>query len=252
MEYLDQMGRRIWLEQVPQRIISLVPSQTEFLCDLGLEEQLVGITKFCVHPKWIKKGKVIIGGTKNFNFDRIDALKPDLIIGNKEENYKEGIIRLSEKHPVWMSDINDLGAAFEMMRQLGKITDRQQHAEQIVSDIQLGLQDEFDHRGTAIYLIWQDPLIAVGKETFIDDLLRRAGYVNLISNDRYPEITAGEIASLKPDFLLLSSEPYPFSEKHRQAFQQTFSDLDVKLVDGEMFSWYGSRLLHTAHYFRNL
>src|SRR5690606_20110688 len=133
MEYLDQMGRRIWLEQVAQSIISLVPSQTEFLCDRGLVAQLVGTTRFCVLRHWTMMGKAIIGGTKNFNFDRSDALKPDLIIGNKEENYKEGIIRLSEKHPVWMSDINDLGAAFEMMRQLGKITDRQQHAEQIVS-----------------------------------------------------------------------------------------------------------------------
>ena len=248
MEFQDQMDRRIRLEKVPERIVSLVPSQTEFLVDIGLEEQLVGITKFCIHPVGLKRKKTIIGGTKNFHFNKIETLKPDLIIGNKEENYQEGIERLSEQFPVWMSDIYDLEDALEMMALLGEITEREASAREIISKIRSGFERKLPFRGTAIYLIWQEPMIAVGSNTFIDDLLQRAGFANLISKERYPEISKEEILSLKPDFLLLSSEPYPFGEKHLEEYQRMFPDTTVRLVDGEMFSWYGSRLIKAADY----
>jgi ABC-type Fe3+-hydroxamate transport system substrate-binding protein len=252
MEYKDQMGRRLSLGKVPERIISLVPSQTEFLIDIGLEQQLVGITKFCIHPEGLRKQKRVIGGTKNFHFDKIEALQPDLIIGNKEENYREGIERLSEQFPVWMSDIYDLENALEMMALLGEITDRSVVASEIISKIRSDFEREFPYKGTAIYLIWQEPMIAVGSNTFIDDLLQRAGFSNLISKERYPEITKEEILALKPDFLLLSSEPYPFGEKHLEEYQRMFPNAKVKMVDGEMFSWYGSRLVGAGEYFRTL
>lgn len=248
MEYQDQMGRRIRLKKAPERIVSLVPSQTEFLVDIGLEEQLVGITKFCIHPTGLKKKKTIIGGTKNFHFDKIEALKPDLIIGNKEENYQEGIERLGQKFPVWMSDIYNLEDALEMMALLGEITDREASARKIISKIRTGFDRQLPYRGKAIYLIWQEPMIAVGSNTFIDDLLQRAGFTNLISKERYPEITKEEILGLKPDFLLLSSEPYPFGERHLEEYQRMFPDTRVRLVDGEMFSWYGSRLVEAGDY----
>jgi ABC-type Fe3+-hydroxamate transport system substrate-binding protein len=249
MDYQDQMGRHVHLQKPPKRIISLVPSQTEFLVDIGLEEQLVGITKFCIHPAGLKKKKTIIGGTKNFHFDKIEALKPDLIIGNKEENYQEGIERLAQKFPVWMSDIYDLEDSLEMMALLGEITDRGATTRNIISKIRSGFDRTFPFRGTAIYLIWQEPMIAVGGDTFVDDLLQRAGFVNLISKERYPETSKEEILSLKPDFLLLSSEPYPFGERHLEEYQRMFPDTRVKLVDGEMFSWYGSRLVEAVEYF---
>src|SRR5690606_26129929 len=223
-----------------------------FLVDIGLEEQLVGITKFCIHPVGLKRKKTIIGGTKNFHFDKIEALKPDLIIGNKEENYQEGIERLSEQFPVWMSDIYDLEDALEMMALLGEITDREASAREIISKIRSGFEKKLPLRGTAIYLIWQEPMIAVGRNTFIDDLLRRAGFTNLISKERYPEITKEEIFDLKPDLLLLSSEPYPFGEKHLGEYQRMFPNIRVRLVDGEMFSWYGSRLVKAVDYFTAL
>src|SRR5690554_1177583 len=252
MDYKDQMGRRVLLGKRPERIVSLVPSQTELLVDMGLEEQLVGITKFCIHPEGLRKKKAIVGGTKNFHFDKIEALKPDLIIGNKEENYQEGIERLSEQFPVWMSDIYDLEDALEMMALLGEITNREASGREIISKIRSGFEKKFPFKGTAIYLIWQEPMIAVGSNTFIDDLLQRAGFTNLISKERYPEISKEEILSLKPDFLLLSSEPYPFGAKHQVAYQQLFPDANVQLVDGEMFSWYGSRLIGTGDYFKDL
>jgi len=252
MEYKDQMGHRVLLEKRPERIISLVPSQTEYLVDVGLEEQLVGITKFCIHPAGLKRKKTLIGGTKNFHFDKIEALKPDLIIGNKEENYQEGIEQLSSQFPVWMSDIYDLEGALEMMALLGEISKNEARSKEIISKIRGGFERDFAYKGTAVYLIWQEPLIAVGSHTFVDDLLRRVGFTNLVQKARYPEISQEEIQTMNPDVLLLSSEPYPFSTKHQAAYQKMFPTTKVQLVDGEMFSWYGSRLLKAVDYFTAL
>src|SRR5690606_32697437 len=177
------------------------------------------------------------------------AVMADLIIGNMEENYQEGIERLSEQFPVWMSEIYDLEDALEMMTLLGEITDRQAESEGITSKIKSGFERRLPLKGTAVYLIWQEPMIAVGSHTFIDDLLHKVGFTNLIRKERYPEITQEEILRMQPDLLLLSSEPYPFGAEHQVAFQQMFPYTKVQLVDGEMFSWYGSRLVKAVDYF---
>lgn len=247
--FIDQLQRTITLPSLPHRIISLVPSQTELLVDLGLRDKLVGVTKFCVHPKGLKKEKVIIGGTKNFHFDKIDALRPDLIIGNKEENYQEGIEKLSEKYPVWISDINNLEDAYQMILSVGEITGSIPKASQLVADIRKGLDKDFHSKGSAVYLIWKDPLIAVGSNTFINSMLEKAGFDNLISKPRYPEISSAELIELNPDFVLLSSEPFPFKQKHVSFFRDFLPHSNIKLVNGEVFSWYGSRLLTAANYF---
>lgn len=252
MEYKDQMNRRILLKKMPERIISLVPSQTELLVDLGLADRIVGVTKFCVHPVGFKHRSTIIGGTKNLNLDKIDALNPDLIIGNKEENYKEDIEHLIKKYSVWMSDIYNLEDALEMMRLIGQITGKQIQVQKITKAIEAGFEKKFTYKGTAVYLIWQDPLIAVGKNTFIDDMLHRIGFKNLIAKERYPEVGREEVTALDPDFILLSSEPYPFQEKHVEDYQKLFPKSAIKVVDGEMFSWYGSRLLKAPEYFKAL
>ncbi|WP_349630857.1 helical backbone metal receptor [Aquiflexum sp. TKW24L] len=143
MIYLDQLNRTISLPNPPKRIVSLVPSQTELLVDLGLRERIVGITKFCIHPKGLKKEKMIIGGTKNFYFDKIESLQPDLIIGNKEENYKEGIEKLAEKYPVWMSDIYTLEDAYRMILGIGELTDTSIKAIQISDQTRIGKRVQF-------------------------------------------------------------------------------------------------------------
>src|SRR5690606_14711962 len=180
------------------------------------------------------------------------AVMADLIIGNMEENYQEGIERLSEQFPVWMSDIYDLEDALEMMALLGEITDRQAESEGITSKIKSGFGRRLPLKGTAIYLIWQEPMIAVGSNTFIDDLLRRVGFSNMVEKERYPEISKEEVLRMKPEFILLSSEPYPFGEKHLQEYYRMFPDTTIRLVDGEMFSWYGSRLVKAVDYFTAL
>ena len=251
-QFIDQLHRSISLPNPPKRIVSLVPSQTELLVDLGLRERIVGVTKFCIHPKGLKKEKTVIGGTKNFHFDKIDALNPDLIIGNKEENYQEGIERLAEKYPVWISDISTLDDAYRMIGRIGELTDTSIKAKEVVSEIKEGLEKDFKFKGSAVYLIWKDPFIAVGSNTFIDSLLDKAGFKNLIPESRYPEIDLEQIVNLNPEFLLLSSEPYPFKESNVSFFQDRLPNSRILIVDGELFSWYGSRLKLSGKYFLSL
>lgn len=252
MHFTDHLSRTIFLPNPPKRIISLVPSQTELLVDLGLEEKIVGVTKFCVHPNHLRKCKTIVGGTKNYRFDVIDSLQPDLIIGNKEENDQAGIEKLASSHPVWMSDIFDLPDSLRMISDLGKITGTESKASEIISKIEYSFAQAIQFKGTCIYLIWENPKIAAGKQTFIDSMLTLAGFDNLIQSERYPELSEERLIKLSPDYLLLSSEPFPFKEKHLQAYQKFLPKSKILLVDGELFSWYGSRLLHAADYFRRL
>jgi ABC-type Fe3+-hydroxamate transport system substrate-binding protein len=249
MEFTDHLDRTIFLPKPPERIISLVPSQTELLVDLGLEEKLVGVTKFCVHPGHLRKSKTIVGGTKNYRFDVIDFLKPDLIIGNKEENDHEGIEKLASKYPVWMSDIFDLKDSLRMISDLGELTGTKGKAAEVIFQIEKSLAQPTAKKGTCVYLIWENPKMAAGKNTFIDSMLSVAGFENLVEKLRYPEITEEALINLSPDYLLLSSEPFPFKEKHIKTFQELLPSSTIKLVDGELFSWYGSRLVHAADYF---
>lgn len=252
MEYLDQLMRRISLVNPPQRIISLVPSQTELLIDLGLEEKIVGVTKFCVHPKGLRKRKTIVGGTKNYRMDVIDSLQPDLIIGNKEENEQSGIEKLMEMYPVWMSDIYTLEDSFDMIGRLGKMLGAEDKAEEINKQLNTDLVSPLPRKGTAVYLIWNDPIMVAGTDTFINEMLNFAGFENIIQSQRYPQLTREELFDLNPDYLLLSSEPFPFSEAHIRNFQSLVPMAKIRLVDGEIFSWYGSRLRKAKVYCESL
>lgn len=252
MRFTDHLSRTVFLPSPPQRIISLVPSQTELLVDLGLENRLVGVTKFCVHPPGLRKSKTIVGGTKNYRFDVIEQLQPDLIIGNKEENDQSGIERLAENYPVWMSDIFDLKDSLRMISDLGKITGTEIEADAITLRIEESFRKKLSIRGRCVYLIWENPKMVAGKSTFIDAMLEWAGFENSTKKDRYPVIDEDELRALSPEFVLLSSEPFPFAEKHLEYFQWLLPNAKVLLVDGEMFSWYGSRLIHAMDYFKRL
>jgi ABC-type Fe3+-hydroxamate transport system substrate-binding protein len=253
--YADQLGRFILLPEPPRRVVSVVPSQTELLYDLGLDEIVCGITRFCIHPKEWFKSKTKVGGTKQLHLERIASLQPDLIIANKEENNREQIEWLASRFPVWISDVHNLKTATEMIEQVGALCRVGESAKNLAGRIQekfWAAEAVFDDSLTAVYLIWNNPLMAAGSSTFIDDMMKRAGYRNLITESRYPEISAEMLKELQPEVLLLSSEPYPFGEKHIAFFQQLLPSAEVLLVDGEMFSWYGSRMLHAPEYFTKL
>ena len=255
--FTDQMGNHILLKHPPQRIVSLVPSQTELLFDLGLDQEIVGLSKFCIHPKEKIRSKVKIGGTKKLKLEVIRSLKPDLIIGNKEENTKEQIEALQTEFPVWMSDIEHLKDALAMIESLGSLCNRTTQAEQLSQGLKLQFKDfEQEQKGiewTAAYFIWRKPNMVAGGQTFINTMLKLAGFRNAFSDQpRYPSISNEELKAIQPQVVLLSSEPFPFKEKHIQEFQELCPNAVIRLVDGELFSWYGSRLLHAIPYFRTL
>ena len=217
---IDQMQRYVQVSATPQRIISLVPSISELLFYLNLEERIAGITRYCIHPQEKVKSYPRIGGTKKFRFDVIAELQPDLIIGNKEENYETGISRLARDYPVWMSDIVTLNDALEMISAVGLLTDTAAEA--------ATLRRQIEARFSAIpvlpdipaaYIIWKNPYMAVGGKTFIDTMMTACGFKNIFSTkDRYPEITQEDLDAA--EVILLSSEPYPFAnEGHRPAQQ---------------------------------
>jgi ABC-type Fe3+-hydroxamate transport system substrate-binding protein len=249
----DQMGVEVKFQFPPRRIISLVPSQTEFLHSLGLDDEVVGITRFCIHPRAWHLTKNLIGGTKSFDLPLIESLQPDLIIGNKEENYAEGIGLLREKFPVWMSDIFTLDDAIEMMSSIGTLTNRNERAEEIVQTIRRNFNTLKPRTNpTVLYLIWRKPWMAAGRKTFIDDLLNRAGFDNVVADERYPVLDSRQISELDPDYIFLSSEPFPFTYKHVGELKVIAPRSRSLLVDGEMFSWYGSRLLLACDYLNSL
>ncbi len=251
----DMLGREIHLPHPPRRIVSLVPSQTELLHDLGLETEVVGITKFCVHPENWFRNKPRIGGTKDVKTERVAALKPDLILANKEENVQAQIEELSHIAPVWVSDIQTLEDALRMIREVGILVGKAEKGSALAAEIETGFQ-RFSRTvkpERVAYAIWRNPWMWAGGDTFIQDMLYRCGWKNVLSEiPRYPEVSLVEIAALQPDRILLSSEPYPFREKHIAEIQAVLPDVKIQFVDGELFSWYGSRLLHSPAYFQSL
>lgn len=258
MLFTDQLNRKIELSSLPGRIISLVPSQTELLYDLGLRDEVIGITKFCVHPKEWFQSKTRIGGTKKIDFEKIKALQPDLIIGNKEENEKEQIEALMKDYNVWMSDIKNLKDALDMIARIGVLVGKNEEATNIKLKIESAFHNlqpvTFNTQLKTAYFIWRKPYMVAGHTTFINEMLTFCGFQNVFADrdSRYPEVLNEDIVKAEPSLILLSSEPYPFREKHIQDFQELLPKAKILTVDGELFSWYGSRLLHSPDYFKGL
>ncbi len=259
MEFKDQINRVFEVTETPKRIISLVPSQTELLVNLGLEEFIVGVTKFCVHPTHLRKSKTVVGGTKTINIDKIKALKPDIILCNKEENTKEIVEACEKIAPTHVSDIYTLDDSKELILQYGEILSCETQANRITEELDDKLNDFqlFIKTKTVkkvAYFIWRKPWLVAGNNTFINHLLALNKFHNIYTNkERYPEINLQELVKNgEPDLILLSSEPYPFKEKHIEELKKHCNNAKIILVDGEMFSWYGSRLLKSFDYFKEL
>lgn len=251
----DQMGREVTFKYYPERIISVVPSQTELLYDLGLAKEVVGITKFCVHPEEWFRNKERVGGTKKLHLDKIRELQPDLIIANKEENTQEEIEELAKEFPVWISDINNLPDAMNMIQALGQATGMEGRANKLVEEIVQGFNDlhKANKPKRIAYFIWRDPWMTVGNDTFIHSMIQTIGWQNVFAGEtRYPELSLAQLKNYDPEMVLLSSEPFPFKEQHIEEVKKVLPEADLMLVDGEMFSWYGSRLKKAIGYLQSL
>jgi ABC-type Fe3+-hydroxamate transport system substrate-binding protein len=249
------MGREVDFAYPPKHIISVVPSQTELLFDLGLDEEVVGITKFCVHPEPWFRNKTRVGGTKQLHIDKIRELQPDLIIANKEENTQEQIEELAKEFPVWLSDIQNIPQALQMIQVVGQLTGTEHKAAELVDHIVGGfnaLQRATTSKRVA-YFIWYKPWMSVGKDTFVSNMIHAIGWQNVLADkSRYPELSLEELKAYDPELVLLSSEPFPFKEKHIDEIKAVLPNAEVKLVDGEIFSWYGSRMLKAVGYMQQL
>ncbi|MBP6154737.1 MAG: ABC transporter substrate-binding protein [Chitinophagales bacterium] len=241
-----------------QKIISLVPSITLLLCDLGLENNIVGRTKFCIHPAEKIKKIPIIGGTKNIDLNKIKTLQPDIIFVSKEENIKEQILELKKSFKVIVFDVASLEDNYKMIVKIGKLTNTLERAHKIIIETKLNFEQLKNNiilsNLNALYLIWKNPYMTVGKDTFIHDMLTQMGLNNLFAHQtRYPIIQNLQTSYFqKCQLVLLSTEPYPFSEKHFKEIQEQLPQAKIILADGEYFSWYGSKIIEAPTYFQQL
>jgi ABC-type Fe3+-hydroxamate transport system substrate-binding protein len=247
------------LNYIPKRIVSLVPSQTELLYDLGLEDQIFGLTKFCVHPNRAKQIKEIVGGTKNIKLEKIRDLNPDIILCNKEENTKEIVEACEQICPVHVSDIFNLEDAKELIKDYGLFFNKKAESSVIIQKMDFKINDFLSYVKDkpvlkVAYFIWRDPWMVAANNTFIDYLLQLNNYENVYANkERYPEVELNKIRlEGDPGLVFLSSEPYPFKEEHTLEIERFTHHAKIVFVDGELFSWYGSRLLQSFNYFKKL
>lgn len=254
-EIIDDMGRKVAISDSTKRIVSLCPSITETLYALGLEERIVGRTKYCIHPAEQIKGATLVGGTKDVDFKMIQDLQPDLIITDKEETPRGVAEELMERYNVFIFDVQTYENALHMIKMLGKITDCEKKSTELIQSI----EKEFallpkENNKKVIYFIWRKPYMAAGRNTFIHSIISKCGFINVIATreERYPEITIEEIEKLQPDILFLSSEPFPFADQHKEELQKLLPNVKIILVDGEYFSWYGARMEAAGRYLQQM
>jgi ABC-type Fe3+-hydroxamate transport system substrate-binding protein len=239
------------------RLVSLVPSTTETLFEIGAGDRVVGVTRFCVRPERARRDATTVGGTKSPDVEALLALEPDLVFANQEENRREDVERLRERVPVYVAFPKTVPAAIDDVRSAGRLLELEASAEAIAEELERKLSAV---RAAArafryLYLIWQRPYMVAGPSTFVEGLLAEAGGINAAPRDRgrYPELTLGEIDASGADVVLLSSEPFPFETAHAADLATKLDpDVRVRLVDGQRLSWHGTRLLEGLPYLENL
>lgn len=259
MKVTDQIGREIIIETTPKRVVSLVPSQTELLCDLALENEVVGITRYCVHPYHLKSTKTIVGGTKKIDVERIKSLKPDFILCNKEENMYDFLPKLESIAPIYFSDVNTIEDSISLIKDLGKILNRRTESNNLIEKLNFKLNDfksfiENQPVRKVAYFIWGKPYMVAANDTFINEMLKLNKFENIYAfMSRYPKV---EIDAIRyngdPDVIILSSEPFPFKDHHAFEIGSYTNRAATVFADGEMFSWFGSRMLKSFDYFKEL
>lgn len=238
----------------PLRLVSLVPSTTETLFAIGRGDDLLGYTRFCVHPADRIEPEKWVGGTKNPKIERILALQPYLVLANREENREEEIAALEAAGvPVWVAEPRTVPDAIADLRAMGTLLGREEKTERLAQQIEEKVGEARAHaltteRPTAAYLIWREPWMVAGQATFIASLLAEGG-ARIPFAGRYPEVSLDELRRV--ELVLLASEPFPFTETHRaELIAAGLEPARVRLVDGERLSWHGTRLLHGLPYLR--
>jgi len=256
MTFIDSLGQQ-HLAAPDARIVSLVPSITELLCELGLAPQLVGRTGFCIHPEDVVRAIPKVGGTKDVNIEKIRKLAPTHLVVNIDENEKPTVDQLAEfvpnivvTHPLAPED------NIALARLMGGIFCTQARADAWCAEFEAELKAlRAAPKGPpqrVLYCIWQDPWMSISPDTYIARMLAEIGWsIPALGDARYPRFEWDEALLAQIDQVLLSSEPYRFTEAHADALERQLGK-PVQLVDGEMMSWYGSRALQGIRYLRGL
>jgi ABC-type Fe3+-hydroxamate transport system substrate-binding protein len=248
----DALDRSIDVTDVPCRVISLIPSITESLFELGLGDRIVGVSQFCTQPLDRVDQKPRVGGQKNPDHDKIAALQPDLIILNVEENRREDIELLNARYRTFVTFPRRFRDSIGLLEDLGRIFDCPDTVQPFIDAIRVPVESR--QRFRALYLIWRKPWMSVNRDTYIHDVLSTFGLDNVCAErePRYPEITPDDVAAMDPDVILLPDEPFRFRERHRSEVLQwpvrACRNGRVFLVDGSYFCWYGTRAARTADY----
>jgi ABC-type Fe3+-hydroxamate transport system substrate-binding protein len=257
----DDEGVTHRLDRAPRRIVSLVPSLTESVATLGGADRLVGVTDWCVHPADVVKSIPRIRGTKNPYVKGILELRPDLVLANREENRERHVAELRRHVPVFVTYPRSVFDALKTIRDLGVILEVRDRALDIVGMCEFLIQEA--HKRVDPYfhtacLIWRDPWMAVGPDTYIHDLLGHFGWVNVYREDdgRYPETSLEALSDRCPEVVLLPSEPYAFGERDREEVQaavwKKIPECRVVLVEGSYLTWWGARTLSALRYLGQL
>ena len=251
MVAVDDRGFPIELENAPARIVSLVPSLTETLVDLGSEDRIAGVTKFCIHPDHLRRERTRIGGTKGVNVAAIMDLQPDLVIANLEENEAQDVMALEIAGvPCWVCDVRTVERAFSLLAELGRLVGCAEAGERMEEEVRASWQatrvDFAPMRPHVAYAVWRNPWMWAGSDAYIQDVLRWWGWSPWPDATRYPELPMDALVAEGLEEVLLPSEPFPFKEAHRAECE----GLSARLVDGEMFSWYGSRMRRVPQYLK--
>lgn len=250
----DHLGREVAFTYPPKRIISICPGITDTLFSLNLEDEIVGRTRYCIYPTDKVEGVKAVGGTKEIKMEVVHQLKPDLIIAEKEENTKEIVEEISQHYPVFVAEVLSIESAYNMIHDIGEVTDRKKEASTLVKKIESKFQSlPIKHGRRVGYVIWKKPYMVVGKSTYINSILESMGFINPFTEfvGRYPAITIEDFQCANLDYIFLATEPFPFKEKHFEEFQQFLPTVKPMIIDGEMF-WYGPRMIHAAEYFTKI
>lgn len=225
----------------PQRIVSLVPSVTELLVQWGLAARLAGRTRYCIEPRWIRATVPAVGGTKDPDLDRIRDLAPDLVILERDENPKAVAEALTALGIPWLAlEVRTVKDCVRALRQLGEAVGATGAAEARAAALEAALKGRRRKGPRALVLVWRDPWMSAGPDTYLGDLLRQGGLTPL-GPDRYPQWSDEDLESLAPEVILLPTEPYRFNRRHQAELQKRFPGARVHLVDGQALTWYLSR-----------
>ena len=244
----DVLGRELKFDGPPKRVVSLVPSLTETLFDLGAGDDVAGITDFCIFPPGLALPRV--GGTKNPRVDEIRVLGPDLVHMNLEENLRRHAEEIERFAPVFVSEPKSVEDVALLIEQLGELHHRRERARELAAEIREQIRAVPARTFTFACAIWKDPWMWCGGDTYVSRLVEAAGGSNVLGDrERYPNASPEEVLAQRPDVVFLPDEPYLFTEDDAASIK---GPRVIGPFAGHLFTWHGTRTRHGLRFLREV